>query len=73
MNLTKNGIKFSPEGQVIIYIAYDEVLELLCVHVQDTGKGVREANLQKMFSMFGKLRRTADQNSEGNGMGLMVC
>lgn len=55
-----------------IYLAYDELNELLRVHVHDTGRGVREAEIPKMFSMFGKLRRTAEQNSEGIGMGLMV-
>ena len=26
-----------------------------------------------MFNLFGKLRRTAEINSEGIGMGLMIC
>ena len=56
-----------------IYFAFDEIKKLLCVHVHDTGVGVDQADLSKMFSMFGKLRRTADANNDGNGMGLMVC
>ena len=72
-NLTKNAVKFSPKGQVTIYFAFDEINELLCVHVHDTGKGVCETELAEMFSLFGKLRRTADSNDDGNGMGLMVC
>lgn len=72
-NLIKNGVKFTPSGKVSIYIAYDELNELLCVHVVDTGKGVLMEDIPKMFSMFGKLHRTAAQNSEGIGMGLMVC
>ena len=27
----------------------------------------------KLFSLFGKLEHTADMNSEGIGMGLMIC
>ena len=54
-------------------MAYDEIEELLCVHIHDTGKGISNADMPKLFSMFGKLRRTADQNNEGNGMGLMIC
>ena len=29
--------------------------------------------MSKLFSLFGKLKRTAQQNSEGIGMGLMIC
>ena len=29
--------------------------------------------MQKLFTKFGKLRRTAEINSEGIGLGLMIC
>ena len=29
--------------------------------------------MSEIFKMFGKLNRTASQNSEGLGMGLMIC
>ena len=72
-NLTKNSVKFTRGGKITIYLALDEIRNLLCVHVHDTGKDVSEAVLAKMFSLFGKLRRTAEANNEGNGLGLMVC
>lgn len=71
--MVKNGIKFAPGGQVTIYIAYDEVNELIHVHIHDNGQGIEKEDLPKIYSMFGKLRRTAEQNSEGVGMGLEVC
>ena len=46
---------------------------MLNVHVVDTGKGIREEDMCKLFSLFGKLQRTASMNSEGIGMGLMIC
>ena len=42
------------------------------VHVVDTGKDIREEDMCKLFSLFGKLQRTAQMNSEGIGMGLMI-
>ncbi len=39
----------------------------------DAGKGTTIEELNKLFSMFGTLRRTAEMNSEGIGMGLMIC
>ena len=29
--------------------------------------------MSTLFTQFGKLRRTADQNSEGIGLGLLIC
>ena len=29
--------------------------------------------MPKLFNLFGKILRTADQNHEGIGMGLMIC
>jgi two-component system sensor histidine kinase BarA len=46
---------------------------MLKVHIVDTGKGIREQDINRLFSMFGKLLRTAEMNHEGIGMGLMIC
>jgi len=46
---------------------------MLKVHIVDTGNGIREEDIVRLFSMFGKLRRTAEMNHEGIGMGLMIC
>ena len=32
-----------------------------------------EEDMPKLFNLFGKLKRTAEINSEGIGMGLMIC
>ena len=53
--------------------SYDEDSEFLTVHVADTGKGIKAEEMDELFSLFGKLKRTAELNSEGIGMGLMIC
>lgn len=53
-------------------MTYSPSEELLRVHVKDNGRGILKDDLHKLFNMFGKLRRTAEQNSEGIGMGLMI-
>ena len=73
INLTKNALKFSLQGSIRLIMAYDGDAEMLHVHVHDTGKGIKEEEMPKLFSLFGKLRRTAEQNHEGIGMGLMIC
>jgi len=42
------------------------------VHVKDTGVGINDEDIPKLFSRFGKLKRTAKMNSEGIGLGLTI-
>ena len=54
-------------------MAYDYYVKMLKVHIFDSGKGIKQEELNKLFTKFGKLRRTAEMNSEGIGLGLMIC
>ena len=73
INLVKNAMKFTKPGYVKILTAYDQQSQLLKLHVIDNGKGIVQKDIAKLFKMFGKLRRTASINSEGIGMGWMIC
>ena len=46
---------------------------MLKIHVIDNGKGISRNDLPSLFNLFSKLKRTAHMNSEGIGMGLMIC
>ena len=39
----------------------------------DTGKGIEQDEMYRLFTLFGKLDRTKDQNQSGIGMGLTIC
>ena len=71
--MVKNALKFTRRGCVKIIASYDDVTEMLKVHIADNGKGIKKAEFGKLFSLFGKLKRTAEMNHEGIGMGLMIC
>ena len=73
INLIKNALKFTKRGWIQIVVAYDSTEQMLKVHVFDSGKGIKQEEMQKLFKKFGKLRRTAEVNSEGIGLGLMIC
>ena len=73
INLTKNALKFTLRGEIKIRAAYDWCKEKLIVHVVDTGVGINNREMDKLFKMFGKVERTEGMNSEGIGMGLMIC
>ena len=53
-------------------VAYEESESLLKVHIADNGRGIRAEEIDQLFQMFGKLKRTAKENHEGIGMGLMI-
>ena len=59
INLVKNALKFTRNGTVKIFTAYDKAKQEIAVHVVDTGRGITEAEMSKLFSLFGKLKRTA--------------
>ena len=73
INLVKNALKFCRRGLIHIIMAYDQAEQMLKVLVIDTGKGISAEDLDRLFKKFGKLLRTAEMNSEGIGMGLMIC
>ena len=40
--------------------------------MKDTGTGIAREDFDKLFTRFGKLTRTAAQNSDGIGLGLTM-
>ena len=50
----------------------EEPANLLVVHIQDTGAGIKREDFSKLFTRFGKLQRTAQMNSAGIGLGLTI-
>jgi K+-sensing histidine kinase KdpD len=41
--------------------------------VVDTGNGISNEGIQKLFMDFGKLDENANQNRLGTGLGLSIC
>ena len=73
VNLTKNALKFSSWKPVSILACYCADKELLKVQIVDSGRGIRVDEMDKLFSLFGRLDRTKSENIEGIGMGLTIC
>ena len=59
INLVKNAIKFTNKGFIKIKVDYNYDISALVVHIQDTGAGIVQEDFSKLFSLFGKLTRTA--------------
>ena len=69
----KNALKFTHGGFIKVKATYKEEEQLLKIQVIDNGKGIKEEEKVRLFTMFGKLQRTADVNQEGIGLGLTIC
>ena len=73
INLVKNAQKFTPSsGKINIKACYNEQVESLVVHIEDTGAGIAKEDMPRLFTRFGKLYRTAEINNAGIGLGLMI-
>ena len=59
INLVSNALKFTSKGKIEIKVCYRYDLNSLVVHVEDTGAGIALDDKSKLFSQFGKLKRTA--------------
>ena len=68
----RNSIKFTKRGSISVSVNYDFQHNKLMIVVTDTGDGMDAKELAQAYDSFGKLNRTADQNSVGLGLGLKI-
>jgi signal transduction histidine kinase/FixJ family two-component response regulator len=73
LNLLGNAIKFTAQGSVKITVAYDAERERLCVAVADTGCGVPEDKLGRLFLRFSQADNSVTRKHGGTGLGLAIC
>lgn len=74
MNLIDNSIKFTTEGCIEIGISCrhtDRGINLM-VTVTDTGIGVKEENLEKLFTSFSQADTKRNRQEGGLGLGLAI-
>ncbi|MBO4903463.1 MAG: response regulator [Lachnospiraceae bacterium] len=72
LNLINNAIKYTPEGSVTTDISYEPDTQLLKVTVSDTGIGIKNEDLGKLFGSFQRLEEDKNRNIEGTGLGLNI-
>jgi len=71
VNLLDNAAKYSPAGTTIA-IAARQVGAALEIDVCDEGPGVPQADLERIFDKFHRVRH-ADRGTAGTGLGLSIC
>ena len=76
INILNNAIKFTNEGYVRASVTgrpgEREDEELITFRVEDTGCGIREEDLEKIFEDFRQVDARRNRSVEGTGLGLAI-
>lgn len=75
LNLISNAVKFTSKGYVHINAEVETRIEKkikLKIEVADTGIGMNEAELKKIFNEFEQAERSSTRNYGGTGLGLSI-
>lgn len=71
-NLISNALKFTHEGGTI-EVSVRQVEQYLEVSVSDTGIGIDQVHLPKLFKIETKYKRLGTARERGTGLGLILC
>jgi len=81
INILNNAVKFTKQGYVKITISGrpadsdsdpEKNTELVTFRVEDTGCGIRQEDLGKIFENFGQVDSKRNRSVEGTGLGLSI-
>ena len=75
-NLLSNAVKYTKEGTVTFGVSAkwkgeDQIL--LSFEVRDTGVGIRQEDIENLFSSFKRLELEKNRHIEGTGLGLNIA
>ncbi|HET8786820.1 MAG TPA: HAMP domain-containing sensor histidine kinase, partial [Candidatus Limnocylindrales bacterium] len=73
INLISNAVKFTPEGSITIVAWYEVEGGWIQVAVSDTGVGIAEGDLEKVFEPFAQASSAGAARARGTGLGLPIC
>ncbi|MED5387623.1 MAG: ATP-binding protein [Pseudomonadota bacterium] len=73
INLIGNAVKFTEQGRVRVSAVWSETDQQLQVAVQDTGIGISETELQKIFQPFSQADASHSRRYTGTGLGLSIA
>ncbi|MEO1441249.1 MAG: HAMP domain-containing sensor histidine kinase, partial [Chloroflexota bacterium] len=71
VNLLSNGLKFTEEGSVTLRVTNRR--HYIRVEVADTGMGIPDDELSKLFEAFERTNSAKEKAIEGTGLGLPIC
>lgn len=74
-NFLSNAVKYTHEGGVILRMSFEPSKEngiLLKIEVEDSGIGIKESDIDKLFLNFTRVDEQRNRNIQGTGLGLSL-
>lgn len=74
VNLMSNAIKYTEKGSVTLVVSAEcqEDMAILDFRVKDTGIGIRDEDIEKLFVEFERIEEQRNRNIEGTGLGMAI-
>lgn len=75
LNLLSNAVKYTNEGTVTLKVSADVAEGVAQVHyaVCDTGMGIKEEDIHKLYTAFQRFDMERNRNVEGTGLGMNIA
>lgn len=76
VNLLSNAVKFTEKGEITISVSSKQIDENtfdIKFVVKDTGIGIPESQLNKLFKSFSQTDSSTTRKYGGTGLGLVIC
>jgi len=73
-NILTNALKYTDKGYVDLKVSClktDDICRLV-IAITDTGRGIKEENIDKLFTKFNRLDEDKNTTTEGTGLGLAI-
>jgi len=75
-NLLSNAFKYTDAGKVIMSVAAEKTQHdketILILNIQDTGHGMTQDQLNRLFEEYSRFNENAKRHIEGTGLGLSI-
>jgi PAS domain S-box-containing protein len=72
LNIVGNAIKYTSRGAVTVTVSCDQTARELRFSVRDTGTGIAESRLRRVFEPFEQGLMSGRSNTDGTGLGLSI-
>ncbi len=75
MNLLTNAVKYTEKGSVAMRVDFSEVKDdeiFLIFSVEDTGIGMKQEDMEKLFSPYKRIEEKRNRQVEGTGLGMGI-
>ncbi|MCQ8878257.1 CHASE domain-containing protein [Pseudoalteromonas shioyasakiensis] len=72
LNILSNAIKFTEVGNIAVHLTQDQANQGIIVTVKDSGIGMTEESVSKLFSRFEQGDKSTTRKFGGTGLGLSI-